>query len=74
MGTLRETTLVPLSFAVLMIGGGAGWVTRQEIFAAENREKISILENKFEGIDQKLSEISEKLGRIEWHLKKKGSF
>lgn len=53
-----------------MIGGGAGWVTRQEIMANDGKTRISEVEQKFNGIQKQLLEISERLGRIEGHLER----
>lgn len=62
---------MPIGFAFLVIGGGAGWVTRQEIKVSETRALIDQGANKFDLIENRLIDISQRLGRIEGQLERK---
>lgn len=65
MKSLSQSTLMPISFSLLVIGGGAGWATRQEIIAADNQKQIELTLRKFDLIENRLMEIIERLSRIE---------
>lgn len=76
MAKITKDTLIPLGLAISMIGGAAGWVTKQEMALAENSKmivsnskRIDSVVDKFQVIENKLFEISERLGRIEGQLK-----
>jgi len=70
MSKITQNTLVPIGLAVAVIGGGAAWMTRQEMTASANAKGIKHLQGQYEHIDDMLREIQEKLGTIEGELKR----
>ncbi len=69
MKIINKSTLIPIGMAVTFIGGGAGWATRQEVLMSEHEKSIVGIQGSFERIQIKLSEISDRLSRIEEQLK-----
>lgn len=67
---INEKTMIPIGLAVLVIGGGAGWMTRQEIKTTANSEQIIQVNEKVENLDKILNEIEKRLAGIEGELKR----
>lgn len=60
---LTERTWIPIGLAVVVIGGGAAWMTRQEFLTTKNAENLS-------SVEHRLDKVCEKLGKIEDELRK----
>ena len=71
MSFISEHTLIPIGTAVLLIGGGAGWMTKISIVEDAHGDMIRRSEQKLDSHSELFQEIRERLIRIETVLKKK---
>lgn len=70
MRVISEKTFVPIGIAIITIGSLTGWATRQEMRMDEQESKVNHVVERFQGIEQQLDQILEKLGIIEGELKR----
>ncbi len=73
MNKITENTLIPISLAVLIIGG-ASWMTTMYSKGEANAANVQKIDAKYESfaslVVERLSTINERLARIEEKLKK----
>lgn len=70
MTKISQETLMPIGLAVLVIGGGAMWVTNIKNQLDLDRENISSLVKNYELYTKTIVEIDSRLSRIEWKMEK----
>jgi hypothetical protein len=71
---ISENTFVPLGLAVMVIGGGAGWVTKIEVAVSAQAAKIEEQQQEDDFRARKLfdllRQIDQRLSMIEGELKR----
>lgn len=71
---LRQTTLIPLSFAVVVIGGGSAWMTKVTDTIAGNKSSImecaAMQKEFYSKMNQSIRNMENRLGVIEGELKR----
>lgn len=65
MSKITQETLIPLGVALLVIGTGAGWVTKTEMAIAQVHEESQEYKSKFKEICEILRGIDRRLGKME---------
>lgn len=70
MRVLREQLLIPLGFAIAVIGGGALWLGNTYGIVSGNADSIELLRLKQETYNQHLIDIKAELGEIRGELKR----
>lgn len=74
MARIDQNSLIPIGLAIVCIGGGAIWMTRQEFTTAANATGLASMRIEFTDkqifIERKLSEILERLSNIEGEMKR----
>lgn len=72
MAKIDQNSLMPIGLAIVCIGGGAIWMTRQEFTTAANASGLSAMRAEFTDkqlfIEKKLAEILDRLSHIEGEL------
>lgn len=69
MSKIAENTWISLSLALGLIGGGAAWMTRQELISSANADAIEKVEAFTQSISRILINIDKRLYSIEEMLK-----
>lgn len=72
MGKITEGTLVPISLVIVLVGG-IFWLTQLYFTTQSNASTIEKMQIQSEKIDQSLSEILERLARIEERIKRRAN-
>lgn len=67
---IHEKSWVSISFAIAVIGGGAAWMTRQELTTSANAAQIQEVVHQYGDIEKKLSEMDKRLIVIETLLRR----
>lgn len=67
MKTLSETTLIPISFLLVLLIGSV-WVSDVKSSTDNNKQDIARLEKEQKDINNILRSIDQRLSRIEGHL------
>ncbi len=71
MKFLAEKTLIPISTAVIVIGGAAGWATKISLSQDRYETAIKKSEDRNEYYMSAVNEIRERLIRIETEIKRR---
>ena len=71
MTKLTQKTLVPLGFAIVLIGTGAGWVTKINYEVMANAGKIVEAKVVQREVLKALRSIDKKLAVIEYQIRRK---
>jgi len=66
---LTENTLIPVGLAVIVIGGGAAWITNIQMSTAATVVKITSMEEKSDKVMESLAEIQNSLAEVKGELK-----
>jgi len=67
---LSEKTLIPLSTAAIVIGGGAAWMTKISLSQDKYESSMKKSEDRDEYYKQAVQEIRDRLIRIEMKLER----
>lgn len=72
MKKLDEKVVVPIGLAIVVVGGGAAWMTRMEVAQASQAHRLSELSAKADIMEgslvSELRRIDSKLAEIATHL------
>lgn len=70
MAKIEEKSWISLSLAIAVIGGGAAWMTRQELQTSANAAKIDDVQHVVKETKDSLISIDKRLSVIEQILKR----
>jgi hypothetical protein len=68
---ISESTLIPMGFAVLVIGTGTMWITDMTSQVKQHKEILDEMRKSEETGQKLIYEINSRLSRIEWRLETK---
>lgn len=64
MKSLSENTLIPIGLAVIVIGGGAAWLTDLHSSIAATEARVSKVEPKVDKVSDDIAEIKQSIAVI----------
>lgn len=70
MRVLREQVLIPLGFAIVVIGGGAIWLGNTYAKVTNNTAEIATIKSQHTSYNQHFLDIKAELGEIRGELKR----
>lgn len=66
---ITESTLIPISFAIVLIGGGAAWMTKTDASVSEIKTRQESIDINYHSIQKDINEILIRVTKIDENLR-----
>lgn len=66
---ITESTLIPVSFALVLIGGGAAWMTKTDASVSAIKTRQESIDSNYHSIQKDINEILIRVTKIDENLR-----